>query len=68
MYSQDGLVQNQIDFSLLPRHFKSTINKAEARNSGVDMSSDLTLVLTRLKWKLREKKVANNRKLYVAFI
>lgn len=55
--SPGGLVQNQIDFILLPRRFKSSINKAQTRSfPGADIGSDHNLVLTSLKLKLKLKR------------
>ena len=52
--SPGGLVHNQIDYILVPRRFKSSINKAQTRSfPGADIGSDHNLVLTRLKLKLK---------------
>ena len=52
--SPGGLIKNQIDYILVPRLFKSSINKAQTRSfPGADIGSDHNLVLTRLKLKLK---------------
>ncbi|MGL4418375.1 MAG: reverse transcriptase domain-containing protein [Plesiomonas shigelloides] len=52
-----GLVQNQVDFILLPQRFKSSINKAQTRSfPGADIGSDHNLVLTSIKLKLTTSK------------
>jgi exonuclease III len=55
--SPGGSIQNQIDYILVPRRFKSSINKAQTRSfPGVDIGSDHNLVLTRLKLKLKSNR------------
>lgn len=59
---QDGLVHNQIDYILLPRCFKSSINKTKTRTyPGANIGSDYGLVPTNLKLKLNMKAMRVSR-------
>ena len=62
-HAPNGTTHNQIDFIMIPRRFKSSINGAKTRTyQGADVGSDHDLLLLTIKIKLkRNNKTTNNR-------
>ena len=58
-HRRDGNVHNQIDYILIQKRFKSSVNKAKTRTfPGADIGSDHDLVLMTLKLKSNGQKKA----------
>ena len=63
-HSPDGKTHNQVDFIMVPRRFKSSINRAKTRSyPGADVGSDHDLVLLTIKIRLKKNKTPTHSRI-----